>query len=97
MSLARYATRRDANEPDIIAALRKIGAEVEQFDEPVDLCVGWAQRWIWLEVKDPAKPPSERRLTDNQAKFKARCSALGLPFSVVLTIDDALQAIGAIR
>ena len=43
MSLARYATRRDANEPDIIAALRKIGAEVEQFDEPVDLCVGWAQ------------------------------------------------------
>lgn len=61
MSLARYATRRDANEPDIIAALRKIGAEVEQFDEPVDLCVGWAQRWIWLD-REQFRPSPNREV-----------------------------------
>lgn len=53
MSLARYATRRDANEPDIIAALRKIGAKVHLFDEPVDLCEGescvtWGEAYAQL-------------------------------------------------
>lgn len=97
MSLARYATRRDANEPDIVAALIAVGAEVHRHDEPVDLCAGWAGRWHWIEVKDPKKPPSERRLTENQAKFIARCRALGLPAHVVLTPEDALHAIGAVR
>jgi hypothetical protein len=97
MSLNRHATRRDANEPDIIRALVKVGAHVEQLDEPVDLLVGWGQRFVLLEVKDPAKPPSARRLTDGQAKFIARARALGLPATVVQTAEEALQAIGAIR
>ena len=97
MSLNRYDKRRDANEAEIIAGLRQVHAEVRQFDRPVDLCVGWAQRWTWLEVKDPAKPPSERRLTKGEAEFMAICHALGLPAAVVLTVEDALQAIGATR
>lgn len=95
MSLNRYAVKRDANEADIVAALHAIGAHVERLDEPVDLCCGWAGRWTWLEVKDPAKPPSARRLTSGQAQFIARCRTLGLPAFVVLTPLDALRAIGA--
>lgn len=97
MSLSRHANRRDANEAAIVNALRTVGAEVHRHDEPLDLCCGWAGRWHWIEVKDPKKPPSERTLTENQACFIARCRALGLPAHVVLTAEDALQAIGAIR
>lgn len=97
MSLNRYAVRRDANEAEIVRALQRVGAHVERLDEPVDLCVGWGQRWVWIEVKDPAKPPSDRRLTAGQAQFMARARALGLPATVALTPSDALRAIGAVR
>lgn len=97
MSLNRHAVKRDRNEPEIVRALLAVGAYVEPHDQPVDLCVGWGGRWVWIEVKDPAKPPSARKLTDRQAKFFARCHALGLPAAVAMTPEDALQAIGAIR
>lgn len=97
MSLNRHSVRRDANEPEIIQTLLRVGAHVEVLDQPVDLCAGWGGRWVWIEIKDPAKPPSARRLTDRQEKFFARCHALGLPAAVALTPEDALQAIGAIR
>lgn len=96
MSLNRYDKRRDANEAQIVADLRKIGAKVRLFDEPVDLCVGFAQRFTWLEVKNPAKPKSDQQLTKNEAEFMAECHAAGLPAAVVFTTEDALQAIGAI-
>lgn len=45
--------RRDANEPAIIAALRAVGATVEQLSGPdvPDLLVGFARRTWLAEVK----------------------------------------------
>ena len=50
MKRRSYAKRRDANEPDIIEALRDVGASYLSLD-PFDLLVGWQGRNIMVEVK----------------------------------------------
>ncbi len=64
------AKRTDANQQEIIDALRKIGASVEDTSAVgngfPDLVVGFRQKNFLLEVKDPAKPPSKRRLNPRQ-------------------------------
>lgn len=66
MSVKRWAARRDANEPEIVAALEAIGCDVHRIDEPVDLIVGKANRTVLLEVKAPGGT-----LTGNQKDFFA--------------------------
>lgn len=48
---------------------------------------------VLLEVKDPTKPPSKRRLTPGELSLSRRWSGA---YFVVLTLDDALRAVGAI-
>ncbi len=68
------AERRDANEPDIIAAFEGQQCSVWQLckDEPADLLVlingALHHRLRLIEVKDPSKPPSARKLTAKQKK-----------------------------
>lgn len=71
----RRAAKVDANHGKIVAALRKAGASVfsgaalgQGFP---DLIVGYGGRTFLCEVKDGSKPPSARKLTDDQVKFKA--------------------------
>jgi Holliday junction resolvase len=68
----RRAAKRDDNEGEIVAALRKAGAVVRiitQGDGLPDLLVGYQGRTILMEVKDGAKVPSQRRLTVDEQKF----------------------------
>ena len=65
--------RVDANQAEIVAALRDIGARVLDLHEVgkgcPDLLVEY-RRALWLiEVKDGEKPPSKRRLTPAEEKF----------------------------
>jgi hypothetical protein len=85
MSLARYAKKRDSNEPQIISALESAGAEVWVLDRPVDLLIRFRERWHLMEVKT-----EKGRLTDEQARF---VESTGCP--VVRTPVEALRAIGA--
>jgi hypothetical protein len=59
-----------------------------------DLLVCAHKKWILLEVKDGAKSPSERRLTEAQERFHKACKG---PLAVVLSRDDAIQACEAMR
>ncbi|VXB24233.1 conserved hypothetical protein [Burkholderia sp. 8Y] len=67
----RRAARVDANQPEIVAALRKVGASVTPIHAVgqgcPDLLVGFRGRTLVLEVKDGSKPPSARKLTDDEA------------------------------
>lgn len=67
----RRAARRDANEPEVIAALRGAGAYVKQINDEgsFDLLCWHQGRTLLLEVKDGSKPPSARTLTDAEQKF----------------------------
>lgn len=61
----RRAAKADANQRQIVAALRQIGADVYYIKEPVDLMCGFRGRTIALEVKDAKRG----RLTKAQEEF----------------------------
>ena len=88
--MKRYGNKRDANEPDIVSALRKIGATVYHMDEPVDLLVGYRARNFLLEVKDGDKPPSKTKRTEKQRDFFK--GWLG-QVRVVKSAEEAIQVV----
>ena len=92
---ARRQVRRDANEPEIIKALHKAGAVVRPSRDGFDLLVGYEGKLFTLEVKDGSKPPSARKLTSDEIEWQEICRYHHLPHFVVLSPEDALQAIGA--
>jgi len=67
----RRAAKVDSNQAEVVLALRKIGASVTPIHMVgqgcPDLLVGFRGRTVVLEVKDGAKPPSARKLTDDEA------------------------------
>lgn len=104
------AQRRDASEPEIIAALEAAGLAVDQQEPPrPDLLVSSPTDMWWLEVKDfdpdertkPHRrnhdrdmPPS---LTPQQvAWWRAWIAAGGKRPVVVLDAVEALAAVGAV-
>ena len=62
------AARRDANEPEIVDAFRKLGWSVS-YEGPLDLIIGKSSRTVLIEVKDGAKVPSQQKLTKAERKF----------------------------
>ena len=84
------AQRVDANQRQVMQALRAIGADVLFIGHPVDLLVGYrGENWL-LEVKDGSKPPSARRLTKAQAPFVDTWRGR---VAVVKSVDEAIKAI----
>jgi hypothetical protein len=70
--MSKYARRVDANQDQIVSALRACGATVRvisQGDGIPDLLVGYRGYTMLLEVKDGRKPPSARELTPAEEKF----------------------------
>lgn len=67
----RRIAKVDANQAEIVAALRKVGASVTPTHQIgngfVDLVVGFRSRNYLFELKDGTKPPSARKLTDDEA------------------------------
>lgn len=81
---ARFSGTPDANEREIIQALQDRGAFVVVIDRPVDLVVGFAGRWIFVEVKSTPKA----KLRKSQKSFLQRCANQGLPSCVLRSIAD---------
>jgi len=85
--------RRDGNHAKVRDGLRDAGYKVADLGSVgggiPDLLVKGHGRMMLLEVKDPAQPPSARKLTPAEAAFFA---AWGDACAVVLTIEDAIRA-----
>lgn len=94
----RRAAKVDANQEQIVSALRAAGATVQSLAAigkgVPDLLVAFRDGMHLLEVKDGAKPPSARALTDDQVRWH---SAWGCAVHVVHTPEQALAAIGAVH
>ena len=88
----RRAAKRDKAEPDIVAALRAVGAYVAPISQPglPDLFVLFRQRWYALEVKTGKGRPRSWQIA--QQKFLQLTQT-----PIVRTPRDALIAIGAIE
>jgi len=94
--LIRRAARVDANHAEIVAALRAIGASVADTCGVgggfPDLVAGFrGANWL-LEVKDGAKYPSARKLTEDQQTF---AQAWRGQWACVESVDDAIRVVTA--
>ncbi len=91
----RQRPRVDANHPEIAKGLRKVPGvsvtSIAALKGVGDLLVGRANRNYILEVKDPSQPPSKRRLTEDEAAFKAGWHG---QHAVVHSLEEALDVIG---
>jgi hypothetical protein len=88
----RRAARVDANQEQIVSAMRACGATVRvvtQGDGLPDLLVGYRGYTILMEVKDGRKPPSARKLTEEEEKFFENWT--GGMLAIVNSVEEALE------
>jgi hypothetical protein len=86
----RYAARVDANQAQIVSALRSAGAYVWIIGLPVDLLVGYNNQMYLVEIKNGSK----KHLTKLQQDFFANWIGGGL--HRIDGPDEALRMIGVI-
>ena len=95
----RIAAKTDANQTQVISALRAAGAKVQSLAAigkgVPDLLCQYKGTFYLIEVKDGRKAPSQRRLTDDQVKWHEEWKSAFL--GVVESPDEALKFIGAIK
>lgn len=89
------AARTDANQKQIVEAIRKTGASVEVTSSVgkgfPDIVVGFRNKNYLFEIKDPSKPPSKRDLTPEQRIFHNLWYG---HVKVIHTADDAFREMG---
>lgn len=89
------AAKVDANQSEIVAALRKIGVSVQPLHTVgkgcPDLLIGVRGINLLLEVKDGNKPPSAQKLTSDQVEWHR---TWGGQVEVVNSVEQALIAVG---
>ena len=88
----------DANQSEIVAALRAVSGSVVDLSSvgagcPDVLC-GYRGVNYAVEIKDGDKFKSQRKLTPAQVQFHAAWRG---QICVVETVDEALRAIGAVK
>ncbi len=90
--------RKDDNQKAIEQFVRDIGGHF--IDCTGDTRLGfdglilYRGRTYITEVKDGSKPPSRRRLTDNEERRKACVEATGNAYYVVETVNDVMAMLG---
>ena len=93
----RRAAAVGRNQPEIVAALRAVGATVQPLHSVgqgcPDLLVGWRGGNYLLEVKDGDKAPSKRALTPDQVEWHGGWK--GTVYKVD-SVNEALSVIGAL-
>lgn len=87
----KYARKIDANQPEIVKALRAAGCTVEHLHAVgsgcPDLLCAVNDEVFLIEVKDGAKPPSAQKLTPDQITWHQEWKA---QVHVVNSIEGAL-------
>ena len=86
----RRAARRDAAEPEIVKALRAVGALVKHLNDPDigDLLIAYRGKWYVAEVKT-----GNAKRRPGQIKFATDAEGAGVSTPVLRSVDDALQMI----
>ena len=90
----KYAARKDANQDEIVSALRQLGATVTSVHQignglPDILC-GFRGKNYLFEIKDGNKPPSKRKLTADEKKWMKLWQGHA---HVVKSVDEAIEII----
>jgi hypothetical protein len=95
------ANRTDGNKSEIVAALRKAGAEwVSCEGDPkigFDGLVAFRSVLYAVEIKNGSLPPSRRRLTKGESDRAEQLARKGVKLLIILDPQDALRQIGAMK
>jgi hypothetical protein len=93
VSIYRKAAKIDANQQEIVEALRKIGCLVWYIRQPFDLLVRANHQWYVLEVKN--LKGKKTHTTDQQNNLKLLAAHEGSQDAIytVYSIDDAIKVI----
>ena len=87
-----YARKVDDNQAAVVAALRRIGAEVTHLHSlghgVADLLVSHHQVWYVIEIKDGNKPKSARALTPDEQAW------IGRQHAPVFVVNSPEEAVG---
>ncbi len=86
----RYGRKNDANETEIVKAIKKTGRSVFRIEEPFDLLIDNMGEWVVMEVKNPethARQKGGSKMTPKQDDILAVLNAKVL---VVETVEEAL-------
>ena len=85
------AARKDANHKQIVELFRGLGwsvLDVAQLKNCCDIFVAKNGLTIAIEIKDGNKPPSARKLTPGELKFKERWSG---DYAIVMSEEDVFR------
>tara|TARA_R110000850_G_scaffold160756_1_gene285169 strand:- start:188 stop:571 length:384 start_codon:yes stop_codon:yes gene_type:complete len=87
----RRAARVDDNQSEVVACFRRLGWSVliiSQLKNCCDIIVAKGGETIAIEIKDGNKPPSARKLSEGEQKFKDNW--LGR-WELVASVDDVIK------
>jgi hypothetical protein len=90
----RRAAAVDRNQPEIVKGLRKFGATVlivSQLKNCFDILVGYNGINYIVEIKDNLLPPSRKRLTPGELKFKDSWN--GGEYYKIETLEEIIKII----
>lgn len=86
----RRAARQDLNQPELVLALRKIGAKVYHLGKPLDLLVGYRGRNILMEIKREDRAGWASEFTQEQKDFIDTWPG---EIAICHTIEEAINAV----
>ena len=90
----RRKAKVDKNQKEIVQALRKAGASVlitSQLKNCFDILVGFQGVNYIVEIKDGNLPPSQRKLSAGETKFKDNWK--GGKYYIIESVEQAIQMI----
>lgn len=93
----RAPSRKDRNHDQIARALRRFGEVEDCHADPAsgcDLRFDRAGHTWRVEIKDGSKPPSARRLTDNERAMMDACRRARTRYVIARDVIEALCALG---
>ena len=88
----RRAARTDDNKREIVEFFKARGCYVIDIKIPVDICIGYRGKTVFIEIKDGSKAPSRQKHTKLQTTFLSEW-----PGGPVVTIRDIAGAETLVR
>jgi len=96
--MPRFAARVDANQAEIVAALRQVGASVQHLHTVgkgcPDICIGHGGLSLLAEIKDGSKPLSAQKLTKDEQDWHDKWTG---GVYLIRNIEDALRAVETLK
>ena len=92
------ARKIDTKQPDIVRAMRDVGAWVLPLNAEFDVLAGFRGRWHLFEIKSGEKQSRRKSATaERQEGYRRQAEAVGCTIHLVWTEEMALRAIGAVK